>query len=172
MPRRAVVRDERAVSPVIATIIIVAVAIVMSIAVAYWMLGLVGTFTRYEKLEIITMYAERVNDVNNGWNITAKLKSTGTAAATVNLILLNGRPASSFNAATGSANVTIYYGTNLASLELQDVEEKPVTIEPGGEVFFRIFIASNTPGFKSGVSVEVTFHTAAGSDYPKVVVLP
>ncbi|MEM2812119.1 MAG: archaellin/type IV pilin N-terminal domain-containing protein, partial [Candidatus Bathyarchaeia archaeon] len=49
--------NQKAVSPVIATIIIVAVAIVMSIAVAYWMLGLATTFTRYEKLEFISAYA-------------------------------------------------------------------------------------------------------------------
>jgi flagellin-like protein len=54
MPRRLVRGKDRAVSPVIATIIIVAVAIVMSIAVAYWVLGLAGTFTRYEKIEIMS----------------------------------------------------------------------------------------------------------------------
>jgi len=57
MPRRPVRRKDRAVSPVIATIILVAIAIVMAIAVAYWALGLGGTFTRYEKIEIMSMYA-------------------------------------------------------------------------------------------------------------------
>ncbi|MBS7638222.1 DUF4352 domain-containing protein, partial [Candidatus Bathyarchaeota archaeon] len=50
------VEDRRGVSPVIATIIIVAIAIVMSLAVAYWMLGLGGAFTRYEKLEFVSAY--------------------------------------------------------------------------------------------------------------------
>jgi FlaG/FlaF family flagellin (archaellin) len=49
-------RDRRGVSPVIATIIIVSIAIVMSLAVAYWMLGLGGAFTRYEKLEFTSAY--------------------------------------------------------------------------------------------------------------------
>ena len=46
----------KAVSPVIATIIIVAIAITMSIAVAYWLLGLGGSFTKFEKVEFTTAY--------------------------------------------------------------------------------------------------------------------
>ena len=161
MPRRSVIRDEKAVSPVIATIIIVAVAIVMSIAVAYWVLGLAGTFTRYEKLEIVTMYADALND---NWSITAKLRNTGSAPATVNLILLNGKPISALNT-TGNILVRV-------NDTQKNVEANPVTIDPGDIAVFVIQIKKTTPGFASGVSVEVTFHTAAGSDYPKVVVLP
>jgi flagellin-like protein len=43
---RSLHRNVKAVSPVIATIIIVAIAITMSIAVAYWMLGLGNSFTK------------------------------------------------------------------------------------------------------------------------------
>ena len=171
MSRRLVRRKDRAVSPVIATIILVAVAIVMSIAVAYWALGLGGTFTRYEKLEIVAMYATTTTKPDSGWNITAKLKSTGSTAATVNLILLNGKPISVINA-TANANVKVYVGDRITSLNFNDPESTPVVLEPGSEKYFVIFIGNRTHGFGSGASVEVTFHTAAGSDYPKVVVLP
>ncbi|MEM4978942.1 MAG: archaellin/type IV pilin N-terminal domain-containing protein, partial [Candidatus Nezhaarchaeales archaeon] len=87
--RRALRLDEKAISPVIATIIIVAVAIVMSIAVAYWMMGLATTFTRYEKLEYTAAYAV---PIGGNWNVTLTLKNTGTAVATVNDILINGIP--------------------------------------------------------------------------------
>ncbi|RLG80884.1 MAG: DUF4352 domain-containing protein, partial [Thermoprotei archaeon] len=40
----------KAISPVIATVIIVAVAITIAIAVAFWMTGIVGAMTRFEKL--------------------------------------------------------------------------------------------------------------------------
>ena len=162
-------RKDRAVSPVIATIILVAVAIVMSIAVAYWALGLGGTFARYEKLEIAAMYATAKPGC--GWNITAKLKSTGSTAATVNLILLNGKPISVINAIT--SYVKVYVGDDVTNVkEEQDPETQPVVLEPGTAKYFVIFIKRDTPGFGSGASVEVTFHTAAGSDYPKVVILP
>ena len=54
--RRTLRGNLKAVSPVIATIIIVAIAITMSIAVAYWLLGLGSSFTKYEKVEFTTAY--------------------------------------------------------------------------------------------------------------------
>jgi len=44
--------NRRGISPVIATIIIVAVAIAIAIAVAFWVVGIAGLFTRFEKLEL------------------------------------------------------------------------------------------------------------------------
>jgi flagellin-like protein len=64
MKRELRLRDRRGVSPVIATIIIVAIAIVMALAVAYWMLGLGGAFTRFEKLEFVSAYAEKESNGN------------------------------------------------------------------------------------------------------------
>ncbi|MEM3079407.1 MAG: hypothetical protein QXF21_03725 [Thermoproteota archaeon] len=49
--------DRRGVSPVITTVIIVAVGITIAIAVALWMTGLVGAFMGYEKIEIRSAYA-------------------------------------------------------------------------------------------------------------------
>ena len=39
----------KAISPVIATVIIVSVAIAIAVAVAFWMTGLAGAFTKFEK---------------------------------------------------------------------------------------------------------------------------
>ncbi|MEM2332039.1 MAG: archaellin/type IV pilin N-terminal domain-containing protein, partial [Nitrososphaerota archaeon] len=47
-------RSKSGISPVVATVILVAVAIVIAIAVAFWASGLVGIFTRFEKLEIVS----------------------------------------------------------------------------------------------------------------------
>jgi len=51
----------------------------------------------------------------------------------------------------------------------------PITINPGEERTLKITIPKATFAditFVPGMSVEVTFHTASGSDYPKVVILP
>jgi flagellin-like protein len=53
-----ILKNRYAISPVIATIIIVAVTIAVAIAVAFWMGGLTGVFTRFEKLEITSAYAD------------------------------------------------------------------------------------------------------------------
>ena len=182
MPRRPVRRKDRAVSPVIATIILVAIAIVMAIAVAYWALGLGGTFTRYEKIEIMSMYAvsddslkyynsttERYNSVT-GWNITAKLRNTGSATATINLILISGRPVDILNKTIGKY---LYVGVLIDNEPPS--QALPITINPGEERTLKITIPKATFAditFVPGMSVEVTFHTASGSDYPKVVILP
>jgi len=47
-------KKSKGISPVIATIIMVAVAIVISIAAAFWLTGLMGTFTTYENIRIST----------------------------------------------------------------------------------------------------------------------
>jgi len=175
MPRRSVRRKDRAVSPVIATIIIVAVAIVMSIAVAYWVLGLAGTFTRYEKLEIMSAYADH-DSTYSCWRIIVTLRNTGSASATINLILLNGRPLDIYNITDDQKNDPHYYAKvfNVTDTTDTDVTRNLMTsgisLAPGNKIKLQI----NVPDvrFASGQSVEVTFHTAAGSDYPKVVTLP
>jgi flagellin-like protein len=194
MPRRPVRRKDRAVSPVIATIILVAIAIVMAIAVAYWALGLGGTFTRYEKIEIMSMYAVSDDSLKycnasatwevTGWNITAKLRNTGSATATINLILISGRPVDIFNGTTTSTTFDITDGAELSTglvyawVLINDKplsQALPITINPGEERALKITIPKATFAditFVPGMSVEVTFHTASGSDYPKVVILP
>ena len=51
----------RAISPVIATVIIVSVAIAISIAVALWLTGITSGFTQTENLQISSSYAEAGN---------------------------------------------------------------------------------------------------------------
>ena len=149
--KRSFKRNVKAVSPVIATIIIVAIAIVMAIAVAYWMLGLGSSFTRFEKLEFTTAYATVDND---NFVINMTIKNTGSATATIDKdsILYNGRPA---NAYTDKVNATF----------------NAMTLEPGQSATGTITLPKDST-WRSGMTVEIMLHTAAGKDYPKVVVLP
>ncbi len=47
-------KNRKAISPVIATVILVAVAITVAIAVSYWMSGITSSYTKFEKVEIET----------------------------------------------------------------------------------------------------------------------
>lgn len=80
-------RRNAGISPVVATVILVAVAIVIAIAVAFWASGLVGVFTRFEKIEIQTAYWD-------GTNVVVIAKNTGSSPAVVDMILVNGLPCS------------------------------------------------------------------------------
>jgi len=134
--------DRRGISPVIATVIIVAVAIAVAIAVAFWMTGIVGLFTGFEQVQITAAYAPDTS------TIRLRVKNTGTTAATVDEIFINGRPHSDMNATVSPS--------------------LPITLSPGQELDITISLT----GFSSGQSVEVKIHTASGKEYPKLVVLP
>ncbi|MEM2168714.1 MAG: archaellin/type IV pilin N-terminal domain-containing protein [Candidatus Bathyarchaeia archaeon] len=165
--------NRKAISPVIATIIIVAVAIVMSIAVAYWMLGLATTFTRYEKLEFVSAYAT-YNSAENAYFINMTVKNTGSSPATVKMFLLNGIPHTDL----ASNNITIYnYNyTNNKWEKIYPSGEIDVPVNPGSEVKFSVQLEKEmnigSGIVTSGVTLEITIQTAAGNQYPKTVVLP
>jgi archaeal type IV pilus assembly protein PilA len=80
-----VVRGKAGISPVVATVILVAVAIVIAIAVAFWASGLVGVFTRFEKIEIQAAYWD-------GNNIVLIARNTGSSITVVDMIMANGAP--------------------------------------------------------------------------------
>jgi hypothetical protein len=152
----------KAVSPVIATIIIVAIAITMSIAAVYWLLGLSGSFTRFDKVEFPTAYAD--TEDNGNFTLTLNLKNTGSATATIteDNILYNGKPAVAYNA-TGA-------------LFAPWCDSPTVVMNPGdaSTVVISLIGSANDPAspWKPGMTVEVTLHSTGGKDYPKAITLP
>jgi FlaG/FlaF family flagellin (archaellin) len=152
-------RSIKAVSPVIATIIIVAIAITMSIAVAYWVLGLGSSFTKYEKVEFTSAYADYDAGSSN-FTISMVLKNTGSAAATVDptTIFYNGKPA------VAPAYVGYAPDANFAAITMI-----PGNVTSGLTI---ILPGNSTSPWQSGMTVEVMIQTAAGKQYPKVITLP
>ncbi len=144
-------RRNAGISPVIATIIIVAVAIAIAIAVAYWVVGIAGIFTRFEKLEISAAWYDSTNQ-----RVTLRVKNTGSADATITDVFINGIPVRS--------------GGNLSGT-------LPITLVSGASVTIHIYNGDIPPSvtggsWSSGVTYEVTLHTAGGKDYPKAVAIP
>ena len=78
-------KSKQGINPVIATVILVAVAIVIAIAVAFWASGLVGVFTRFEKLEIVAAWQ---NDTDS-MNLT--VRNTGSTPTSIIQVVLNGQ---------------------------------------------------------------------------------
>ena len=78
---------KKGVSPVIATVILVAIAIVISIAAAFWMTGLLSSFTGYEKLTI-SASVSRIS--GREYNVTIVITNEGTLPTNVTRILING----------------------------------------------------------------------------------
>jgi hypothetical protein len=143
--------SKKGISTVIATIIIVAISIVMAIAVAYWAMGIGNSFTKFEKLEWISIYADP--PAGGYFRVYVQIKNTGTAAATINNIFLDTRPYSAYPniGQSGLMGQSIAIG--------QTTQNAWIRLPTGGT-------------WSSGNTVAVTIETAAGRQYPNMVVLP
>ena len=147
----------RAISPVIATVIIVSVAIAISIAVALWLTGITSGFTQTENLQISSSYAEAGNTTY--YLVYIDVKNTGTTTATIDNVFINGKPASDANAVV-IINVD---NTNYT------VSQQP-PIDSGKSATIYVFLSKSV--YSSGQMVNIKIHTASGRDYPTTVTLP
>lgn len=143
-------KDTKAISPVIATVILVSVTIVVAVAVAYWMSGIAGLYTRFEKIEISS--ASPSKDAQGNYTITISLRNSGSADATVISALVNGKALTDYSPA-----ITSDLGTGLA-------------INSGKTGTIHLYIQGTV--FAQGTTVEIKLHTAAAMDYPVMVTLP
>jgi len=100
-------------------------------------------FTRFEKLEITSAYA------NSATEIVINVKNTGSADATITDISINSKPLS---AVSGSAAPTL-----------------PISMPSDSSTTITLTF---TPGFSSGVTVSVTVQTASGTHYAGKIVIP
>jgi len=158
-------KDKKGISPVITTVILVAVGIALAVAIGLWMSGLVATFTRFEKLEVTSAYAIAGT---NQWTVTITVKNTGSADATITTIMVNGIPTD--NPPSGSVSIgvaaTDANGGSLSS---------PYSVPVGSTITFTLTVPSGSWGsgtLSSGITLNIVLHSAAGKDYPASVTLP
>ena len=150
------IRKRRAISPVITTVILVAVAITVAVAVSYWMSGFAGQYTQFEKVEIKT--AVCTGDASAGWTIIIKLKNTGSATATLTNVFVNDAEATV--SATGPTPDAIT--TNMsATTQIESGQETPGTV----------WIGAGYKELSSGTTVNIKIHSAGGMDYIKLIEL-
>ena len=156
-------KTRKAVSPVIATVILVAVAITVSVGVSYWMGGISAQYTQFEKIEIQTGYSEWVEDTPvgfHGWNVTLELKNTGSATSTITHVFVNDKPV---------ALVTPYVDEFSAGIIRTSVEEVGLLLEAGESKDMCILIDDAYATLSSGTTVNVKLHSAGGMDYIKLI---
>ena len=156
-------RYRRAISPVISTVILVAVAIVISISAAYYLSGTTGQYTGIEKIEIPTAYCTLNPAVNNsGWGAHLSLKNSGPSPARISYIMVNDVLISEYNiSAGGSLSGTASMGTSMV--------DGGITLQSGESVEVDVWIGSGL--FSSGTSIAVKLHSTSGFDYVKLVKL-
>jgi len=136
-------KSKKALSPVVAAIILIAVTVAVSIAVAAWMGALTFTFMKTEELKV-----QSHTWATNRTSISITVKNTGTGAMTLEEWRVNDIAVS---------NVTYTSGT--------------ATLEAGQTAVARIAPASGTT-FTSGVKYEFAVLSATGNKYTYVATAP
>jgi flagellin-like protein len=133
-------RKNSGISPVVATVILVAVAIVIAIAVAFWASGLVGVFTRFEKLEIVSAI------MTDEDTFKVVIRNTGSAPTQILQVVVQGQ-------FIGPANppVTVDVGQIVTCTITIDSPPPGITVElafysSGGKVYPTAVLATRGTG--------------------------
>jgi len=152
-------RERRALSPVIATVILVAVAITVAVAVSYWMSGIAGQYSSFEKVEIQSAV---ITHETGYWKIVIKLKNAGTKTSTLTNVFVNEVEATYMDLWTSAPT-----GGVIAA----DVDSlNTVQIVSGVTGTVNVGIGDGGP-LSSGTTVNIKIHSAGGMDYIKLLQL-
>ena len=137
----------KAISPILATVILIAVTLVIAIGVIGWIMGIWGTFGATETIQVFPD-----SSISNS-ELTLHIKNTGTASAVIYKIEVVGLGTASITTGTG---VTITTGS--AGSE--------VIVSPGVE---GTITASITTSAVAGTTYQVKIYTRAGNVYSATV---
>jgi flagellin-like protein len=151
-----------ALSPVIATVILVAVAITLAAAAAYWIQGIVSSNQNAEVVEILSKSCSYDDDT---WAIGLKVKNAGPTYVTISNVYINDAEVMSYDnkvPGQGKTSTTLPF----AGLRFQSGETKNVTICIDGPEGTDRYGA-----FRNGLSVNVMLHSVNGFNYPILVEL-
>lgn len=146
--------------PGVSTTILLAVAISVSVGVAYWMGGVTTTYTNFEKVEVNGVSCEILTGPSGKyWKIELKMKNSGPKTAEINSVFLNSFP------------VTIISGVPPDGGVSSDISINGLRIRSGESVNLQICIDFDYGSLSSGTSIHLLLHSVAGMDYSKIVVL-
>ena len=114
---KKLLKSKKALSPVVAAIILIAVTVAVSIAVAAWMGSLTFTFMATEELKITSIDFDTTGDI-----ITVNYQNTGTTDVTITGVTVTGgnvttatlTSATVLKGTSDSINVTISTNTLMA----------------------------------------------------------
>jgi flagellin-like protein len=132
----------KAISPILATVILIAVTLVIAIGVIGWIMGIWSTFGATETIQVFP------DSSISGSTLTLHIKNTGTASAVIYKIEVVG---------LGTASITTVTGGTKTDTE--------VTVGPGGEATIIATISNAV----AGATYQVKIYTRAGNVYSATV---
>jgi flagellin-like protein len=132
-------RSKKALSPVVAAIILIAVTVAVSIAVAAWMGALTFTFMATEQVSITGVRYTSASA------LIINVTNTGSAKVTINAVEISGNPAASMSVSWSSDDTT-------SGNELNPGERAALTV-------------TSSSTFTAGVSYEFVVITMGGNRF-------
>jgi len=133
-------QNSKALSPVVASIILIAVTVAVSVAVAMWMGGLAGTFMETETLQVDTQTFTLATSTTNG-TISVVVRNTGTSPVTISSAKIN------------DVSVAIVSQTLEANEDVPlDLTSEDINIESGNNYKVTIITSKNNPFSVSSIA--------------------
>ena len=127
----------RGLSPVVATVFIIAVAVALAAGVGYWVTGMMPLMSQREEMRVLGCY------ITDSTTAVVYVKNTGSKNANIDYVLINGRlsnPGGPLDIVTEPGDVSV---VELDASHYHEVEE-----------------------FVSGVRYDFIVHTSTGLSYP------
>ncbi len=137
-------KPNKAISPILATVILIAVTLVIAIGVIGWIMGIWGTFGTTETIQIFPDSKLKTDENKNETTIELHVKNTGTAAAIIYKIEIVG---------VGSAEI--------------EAEKTEITLKPGEDTMINASIKGT---ITAGASYLIKVYTRAGNVYSVTLV--
>lgn len=151
--------DRSGVSAFIASVILVSILILIGVAIAYWLSGAAGSYSK-EEIRLVGVYAE---SADGGWRIVIQVKNTGSADVAIENILLNQEPCANY--AGDPWRLTLEAG----GYPVVDLSKINIVLKAGEEKNLVITVKSAAP-FTSGVILKVGLRSSGG-EYSKEIKL-
>lgn len=135
----------KAISPILATVILIAVTLVIAIGVIGWVMGIWGTFGATETIQVYPdSYINATTEL-----LVLHVKNTGTASAVIYRVEIVG-----LNTVTSGFTYSTSTGGTPTSVG-------EVTVAPGQEAYITVTAVNPIPG----TSYQVKIYTRAGNVY-------
>jgi len=153
-------REFKGISLTLATIIILAAVITITLAFSYWVGGLTQVFLGFERVEV--SHVEVVYDpFEDGWNVSIGLVNKGVWDSTFTDFLVNGKPMEVY-----SRNVVLIDPEGNCYTSSRDLS---IRLKAGTSMTLTVWIKAG--GFEHGQIVSITLQTARGGSFQRDVVL-
>jgi hypothetical protein len=155
-------RNDKGISIILATVILISIGLIITIAFVTWHSGIVGTLTNIERVEIVRVNIE--SGILNKFFIAIDIKNAGERTVRVCQVSINGKPFKEFSKGTK----VILMCSEGKELDPNN-EETWISIEPGEIGLVGISIPENAVSI--GQKIHIKIHTINGGEYPIVIFL-